>query len=103
MIVVTYLSKGYDWSVRCVLALEIATSVRNISELDRLSVLFLMSSTLPPLIVKTGSGLTLLGACELVESVRRVFLHRVDEQNFCLSLRMKERTSQNKCSRQGSR
>ncbi len=49
-------------------AFEMATSVRNVSELGRLSVLFLIASTLPPLMVKMGSGLTLLCACELVGS-----------------------------------
>lgn len=62
-------------------ALEIATSVRNVSELARLSVLFLVASTLSPLTVKTGSGLVLLGVRELAESVRRVFLHSVSEQH----------------------
>lgn len=56
------------------LAFEIATSVRNVRELGRLSVLFLIASTFPPLIVKMGSGLTLLWTCELVGSARRVFL-----------------------------
>lgn len=72
-------------------ALEIATSVRNVRELGRLSMLFLIVSTLPPLTVKTGSGLVLLGVCELPESVRRVFLwHCVGEQLPPPYLRMKD-------------
>ncbi len=86
-------------------AFEIATLVRNVSELDRRSVLFLIASTLPPLIVKMGSGLTLVCTCELVvepESVRSMFLYDIDERDRNVKLRVKGRTSQSRCSRRGT-
>lgn len=70
----TDLSYGYDCNVRCVFAFDMATSVRNVSELDLRSELFFMASTLAPMSEKTGSGLMLL-AMLLPESDRNVLLH----------------------------
>lgn len=70
------------------LAFEIATLVRNVSELDRLSVLFLFASTLPPSMVNMGSGLTLLCTRESVGSVISVFLYNIDKRHQSFGLRL---------------